>query len=74
MSWGAGVDHGTAMAAAQGEEEEAKRPQAAEELLEAVRLAEVTTEALATAQLVALRLTAEGNVGASQVEDVKEMM
>lgn len=69
MTWGAGMDHGTAMPST-GQvavEEEEKKPagKLAEELLQAIRLAGANEHALASAQLLALRLTAEGKAGLS---------
>eukprot|EP00434_Breviolum_minutum_P018271 symbB.v1.2.016120.t1/scaffold1220.1/size130986/5 len=72
MTWGAGKDHGTAMpqtapsgAVEIGEDEKTTAALAAKELLDAIRLSGAEETAVATAQLMALRLTAEGKVGLS---------
>ncbi|CAJ1419901.1 unnamed protein product [Effrenium voratum] len=67
MTWGAGKDNGVAMPGATAAEEEEKKTEAtqAEELLEAIKLTGAKAEAVASAQLLALRLTAEGQVGLS---------
>lgn len=71
MIWGAGRDHGIAMPRASAgpgvvdEDEKTPAAVAAKELLDAIKLSGAEENALATAQLMALRLTAEGKVGLS---------
>ncbi|CAE7201982.1 unnamed protein product, partial [Symbiodinium pilosum] len=74
MTWGAAQDNGTAMpttsagASAGGaadEEEQTKPGKDAEELLKALKLIGADKGAVASAQLLALRMTAEGKVGLS---------